>query len=743
MMRPTLWLSLFLFIAHISLAAAAESEKPFAPKFYAFENGVAFGDYQQEAETLKQLGCDGISQVSGDPEKLTQRIAAYDKAGLQVLSVYLNVDDAPIAADTVRPLADRGALIELTVRKMTPDTVAAVRQTAEMASQLHIRVALYPHHGFAVATIPQALDLIAKVDHPNLGVMFNLCHFLKNEDPQEMAKALQQAAPHLFAVSTAGADRDGTDWSQLIQPLDQGDFVQQRLFLQLKQLGFDGPVSLQCYAVPGDKKQNLQRSIAAWRKIIAATSAAAEPATPAASAKRPNVLFIAVDDFRVQLGCYGDPLVKTPNIDRLAGRGMLFQQAYCQQALCNPSRTSVLTGRYPDSLGIWNLPTHFREVAPQIVTLPQHFRQLGYYARDIGKIFHNYGQKIENDPLSWSTPSIYDIGAHSQDWYVEGQPFELHKLPKGPSFQRVDVPDEAYLDGRIAAAAVKEIERQADLQQPFFLAVGFWKPHLPFNAPQKYWDLYDPAEIESSLQPQSPGDAPEIARHDNREVRGYTDIPKQGEISAAANLRLHHGYYAAISFVDAQIGKVLDALEATGQADDTIVVLWSDHGFHLGEHELWCKTSNFELDAHVPLLIADPRVRPAQRKTTALVELVDLYPTLVDLCELPPVENLDGKSLRPILHDPSHTVRTSALTQHPRPAYYKGKPDVMGYSIRTDQYRYTEWRNFATGAVEAVELYDHQTDPAELHNLAGQDSQQSTQTNLAVALEHRIAAAKK
>lgn len=456
------------------------------------------------------------------------------------------------------------------------------------------------------------------------------------------------------------------------------------------------------------------------------------------TAKRPNVLFIAVDDLRVQLGCYGDSLVQTPNLDRLSKRSMLFEQAYCQQALCNPSRTSLMTGRYPDSLGIWNLPTHFRQVEPSLVTLPQHFKQHGYFTRDIGKIYHNYRQAIDNDPQSWSTPSIFDIGAHSQDWYVEGKPFELHKVPKGPSFQRVDVPDEAYLDGRIAVAAVAELERQAKLDQPFFLAVGFWKPHLPFNAPQQYWDLYDPEEIAAELKKLSHGDAPDIARHDNRELRGYADIPKQGEISAEAKLRLHHGYNAAISFVDAQIGKVLDALEATGQADNTIVVFWSDHGFHLGEHDLWAKTTNFELDAHVPLLIADPRSKSRGERTAALVELVDLYPTLVDLCGLPQADKLDGQSLRPILADPTAKIRQSALTQHPRPAYYQGKPDVMGYSIRTADYRYTEWRKFASGEVAAVELYDERNDPRELRNLAGEESQAERLAELAEALAERI-----
>ncbi|MBI1246697.1 TIM barrel protein [bacterium] len=266
-MRYAIWLSILFFNANFGFAQSAEPDS-FHPQFYAFENGVQFGDYDNEAKTVKKLGYDGISQVNAGGEKLAERIAAYDKVGLKVLSIYLNVDDTPIAADLVRPLANRGAMIELTIRKMTPKTVEAVRQTAEMAAQLNIRVALYPHHGFAVATMPQALDLIKKVNHPNLGVMFNLCHFLKGENAEDLETVLTNAGPRLFAVSTSGADVGGQGWGELIQTLDRGDFPQDRLFKQLKKLDFRGPVSLQCYAVPGDKRENLEKSIKAWNKIL-------------------------------------------------------------------------------------------------------------------------------------------------------------------------------------------------------------------------------------------------------------------------------------------------------------------------------------------------------------------------------------------------------------------------------------------------------------------------------------------
>lgn len=452
----------------------------------------------------------------------------------------------------------------------------------------------------------------------------------------------------------------------------------------------------------------------------------------------PNVLFIAVDDLRVQLGCYGDPIAKTPNIDALAGRGLLFQRAYCQQALCNPSRASVMTGRYPDSLGIWNLATHFREKYPDVVTLPERFKREGYFTQNLGKIFHNYRQKIQNDDQSWSVPAKFDWGAHSNDWYVEGQPFEMHQVPKGPAIQKEDVPDEAYLDGRIANAAVHAIQQRAQDKRPFFLAVGFWKPHLPFNAPQKYWEPYDVEEIAQQIKKLPTSSAPELARHDNREVRGYTDIPKKGEISREQNLRLNHGYYAAISFLDAQIGKVLDELKKQGLAENTIVVLWSDHGLHLGEHDLWCKTSNFELDARVPLIISQPGMTTSGKQSNSLVELVDLYPTLLQLCGLTPLSSVEGKSLVPVLESQDTVVRSGALTQHPRPAYYQGTPAFMGYSLRTDEFRYTEWRDFKTGKVSATELYDHKSDPQESTNVADESVYQAARKMLSEQLAVRL-----
>ena len=430
------------------------------------------------------------------------------------------------------------------------------------------------------------------------------------------------------------------------------------------------------------------------------------------SVAQPNVLFIAVDDLRVELGCYGNTPAKTPHIDQLARRSVLFERAYCQQAVCNPSRASLLTGRRPDTLRIWDLPTHFRQRHPEIVTLPQHFKQHGYFTQNIGKIFHNWRQDIHGDPTSWSVPAVMHYATHGSD-----KPEITGQLPSSTATtircECRDVPDSAYFDGRIADLATEALHNLRDRR--FFLAVGFWKPHLPFNAPKRYWDLYQREQLSLPASPSPPVAVPPVALHNGRELLG-----SQGRhLSDDEVLELRHGYYAAISYLDTQVGRVISELDRLGLSDNTIIVFWSDHGFHLGEHGLWCKTSNFELDARVPLIVATPTMTPLERgkRTRALVELLDLYPTLTDLCGLPAPDGLEGVSLRPILQDPSRTGKQGAFTQHPRPAYYQGEPEVMGCSVRTQRFRYTEWRAFRSGEVVARELYDHQNDPGETRNI--------------------------
>lgn len=452
-----------------------------------------------------------------------------------------------------------------------------------------------------------------------------------------------------------------------------------------------------------------------------------------AGAEQPNVLFIAVDDLRVELGCYGSPHVKSPNIDKLASQGTLFERAYCQQTVCNPSRASLLTGMRPDSLRVWDLPTHFRQNRPDAVTLPQLFKRNGYHTQCVGKIFHNWRQDVwKGDPVSWSVPSVLHYNNHGNDRpQVDGDlPPNLASGAGGIECR--DVPDNAYFDGRVAEAAIKTLREIRDGNKPFFLAVGFWKPHTPFNAPKRYWDLYEREKIPVPHNLTPPIDVPEIALTSSR----YRDG------ADSARLReMHHGHLAAISYLDAQVGRVLAELDALGLRENTVVVFWSDHGLHLGEHGLTRKTTVFEIDARVPLIIAAPKQKPGQ-KTGALVELLDLYPTLAELCGLNVPNQVEGVSLVPLLNDPSGSVRSAALTQTPRPNYPRGKlPKIMGYSIRTDQYRYTEWRDFKTGAVQARELYDHMTDPMETANLARQKRYQAKIAELANALDQRVTTA--
>lgn len=444
--------------------------------------------------------------------------------------------------------------------------------------------------------------------------------------------------------------------------------------------------------------------------------------TPVVAAEsRPNVLFIMADDYRPELGSYGSRAL-TPNLDRLAQRAVSFERAYCQQAVCNPSRSSMLTGLRPDTLRIWNNSTHFRELNPEVTTLPLHFKENGYTTRCVGKIFHNWHTQVKGDPRSWSAPEFLHYANHGSDGpQVQGE-VPPNQATGGPRkyldvfmCEARDVPDEAYYDGRVAAEAVRVLEEVKG--KPFFLAVGFWKPHAPFNAPKKYWDRYDRAKL-PPLDPRRPAGTPEIAFHDSREILG---VPPQNVTPTPEQVQeMRHGYFANISYMDEQIGKVLAALERSGVADRTIVVFVGDHGYHIGEHQQWGKTSNFEYDARTPLMIAPPKNPQAGKRTQALAEQVDLFPTLVELCGLPKPAKLAGASLVPILKNPAATIKAGAFTQHPRPSYYDREPEkvpkAMGCSVRTARVRYTEWRDWKTGATIGRELYAEDDEPAETRN---------------------------
>jgi iduronate 2-sulfatase len=449
-------------------------------------------------------------------------------------------------------------------------------------------------------------------------------------------------------------------------------------------------------------------------------------AVPLHAADKPNVLLICVDDLKPALGCYGDAQAKSPNIDELAARGLRFDNAYCNQAVCSPSRNALLTGLRPQTLGIYDLPTNFRVAAPDAVTLPQHFKANGYRTEGLGKIFH-VGHSNHEDPASWSVPfwrekvvayalkeSRAPTGLTREEArFANVGGGRAANLPRGAAYEAADVADDAYADGKLADEAVRRLKSAAEKpKEPFFLAVGFMKPHLPFCAPKKYWDLYDASEFELAEQRDPPEGAPRYAPTTWGELRQYRGMPEKGDLPEDVQRKLIHGYYAAMSYMDAQVGKVLDALGETGLAENTIIVFWGDHGWHLGDHGMWCKHTNYEQAARIPLLVVAPSVTKAGGVSKALVESVDVYATLCALAGLEPPAKLDGASFVANLRDPAAQGEAAAIHVYPR-------DERLGRAIRTERYRLVEWKKPGDAADRAeLELYDYQIDPAETRNLA-------------------------
>lgn len=443
--------------------------------------------------------------------------------------------------------------------------------------------------------------------------------------------------------------------------------------------------------------------------------------------QKPNILFIFIDDLRPAIGAYGDPVAVTPNMDQLAESGTLFSRAYAQQAVCNPSRASMLTGLYPDLIGVWDLRTHFRKHNPDVFTLPQFFKQQGYHARKVGKIFHD--PEYAKDPASWSGPSFYHVTEDSPGHkYVKPENLSGNGW-KASATERAHVHDALYVDGKVSDSALQLLEELKD--STFFLAVGFRRPHLPFSAPEKYWELYDPAEIPLPETTSFSANVPKYAQHDWPELRGYTDIAPEGLLPSDLTRELRHGYYASTSYVDALIGNLLQKLKELELEHHTIIVLWSDHGFHLGEKGLWTKTTNYELDTRIPMIISAPdQLHPGSR-VGAVVESVDLYPTMVDLAGFDIPGHLSGKSLKPLMDNPSTPWNKPAISQFPWPwtsHVRQGRvpPEVMGYSVRTADFRYIQWNAFESGAILAVELYDLRNDPDESVNLSQDENYHET-----------------
>ncbi len=455
----------------------------------------------------------------------------------------------------------------------------------------------------------------------------------------------------------------------------------------------------------------------------------------AIGADRPvNVLLIAVDDLRPELGCYGTAEVISPNIDRLAEQGVQFSRAYVQQSVCGPSRISLLSGLRPDSTGVLRNNVMLRDARPDVVSLPRHFNLHGYRTVSLGKVFHH----PEDDPAAWSDPDWRPFQI-SYGWrnYRRAENLELVQrlhsayppekqrvIPlgrvKGPAFEAMPVPDNVYPDGLTADMAIRTLGSLAYGDVPFFLAIGFEKPHLPFECPQSYWDLYDPSQISLAENDRPPTGMPKVAFRDSDELRQYSDVPPEGPIADGQARHLIHGYRACVTYVDAQIGRVVDELDRLGLTDDTVIVLWGDHGWHLGEQGIWAKATNFENAVRIPLVIRPGRaVNSRPSKPRALVEAVDIYPTLCELAGIPKPAHLEGTSMVPVLRKPDRPWKTAAFSQYPRPD--SGPDQVMGRSMRTDRYRFSRWAHVDhPDQVLAYELYDHESDPNETQNIADQ-----------------------
>jgi len=454
------------------------------------------------------------------------------------------------------------------------------------------------------------------------------------------------------------------------------------------------------------------------------------------AAEKPNVLFIAVDDLNCDLSCYGHGLVKSPNIDRLAKRGVRFEKAYCQYPVCNPSRSSFLTGLYPDQTGVLSNGDDFRNTVPDVVTLPQHFKKNGYYVARVGKIFHygvptQIGTPGDDDPVSWQ----HVVNPVGIDKTVEKEG-KIHSLKPGSyggtlSWLRVESEDAEHTDG-IGTAAMIDLLTEHHPQKtgkPFFLAMGFYRPHTPYVAPAHYFDLYPQASIDPVME--KAGDRDDIP------LAALHDRPKQRELTVPERKEIIQAYYASITLMDTLVGQLLDSLTKLKLDQNTIIVFVSDHGYHLGAHGLWQKGDLFEGSCRVPMIISIPKMKTAGTTAPHVVEMIDLYPTLTELAGLSTPEHVMGKSLVPVLRDPEQSVRDTAftVTVSRGPEFRKKyKVKAKGYSLRTDRYRYTEW---GEAGKYGRELYDYTQDPDEFTNLVDSKDHQAIVNRLATELRTR------
>lgn len=482
----------------------------------------------------------------------------------------------------------------------------------------------------------------------------------------------------------------------------------------------------------------------------------------------PNVLLLIVDDLKPLLGAYGETQILTPNIDSLSSISTVFTNAHSQQAICAPSRVSFLTGMRPDYTQVWGLKTLMSEEL-DLLTLPAHFTNSGYETVGLGKVFHN---REDNDPNFWTRKFINSKNLEfSSDYPVpvfqrkyqnkkSQKAFKNHvsRLTYGakemmrragalPSVENEDVPDDAYIDGAVTTKSIQLMKRLKKKEAPFFMTIGFRKPHLPFVAPRKYWDLYKREEIEvAQFQKRAEG-SPSFAYHSNGELRTYSDIPQDiksgGLLNEEKQRELIHGYYACVSYIDAQIGLIMEYLKKSGLEKNTVVVLMGDHGWHLGDHGIWNKHTNFEQATRTPLIIHSPEIKSGTSNSSP-VELLDVFPTLCDLSGIEKPKHLQGISLLPILKNERERVKPFALSQYPKGKY-------MGYAVRTDRYRYVEWHNkeavikgiYKEQNINAIELYDYEVDPLETRNLIEEEDYVQIRADLKNKLKKSIVSNKK
>lgn len=452
--------------------------------------------------------------------------------------------------------------------------------------------------------------------------------------------------------------------------------------------------------------------------------------------QKPNILFISFDDLRPELGAYGADHIISPNIDRLASEGMVFNNAYCQQSVSGPSRASLMTGLRPDSTYVIDNEHHHRQTRPSVVTLPQHFVAHGYHAVNYGKVFHGHMGRF-NDALSWSELWYYPPQNYTENlrgYLREDNIAHIIKSNGGgktefsaSATEGEDVGDNDYPDGQTIEALLANMDKYEKMSRqgkPFFIALGIEKPHLPFVSPKKYWDLYNREDITLPEMDNYPEGSPLMAHMDDGELRAYTDIPAQGRVSHDKALELIHGYYASVSYVDNLIGKIIDDLKRRDLYDNTIIMLWGDHGWKLADFGGWSKSTIYETDARVPLIVRVPNLADKGEYSSSLVELVDMFPTLCELAGIPALDILQGDSFAPILKNKDAEVKQVAFTQFPRGTeqslYSTHGKEYMGYSMRTDTHRYMRWIRRSTGEIVAEELYDLHDTNCEVVNIINQ-----------------------